>query len=493
MVGMSTMRVLLLALAFAAATASARAGDEFRDQRDSFRSSFSDSGAASDRLAAVEAVSTFGTEDSTELLVSGIPVEMGFIEALAERREAIRTGRDKSLRGRAPEPYLLNLKEELDAEYRVLAAIEEGLGKLTDRDAIEYLSRVVLLRDRTWKSREIAARALARIGDRDQLPLLVKGLRDKDARVRTAVLLALGRMRAEEAFDDVREAMDEKDWMVRSAAIETLGLIADPRGFEPLLERMEEEDGRLAEDCAQALKRITGQDFGRSSNAWRRWWADHRERALAGERFDLPEEEEKPGEDDGYYYGIPVVSRLTVFIIDVSGSMEYSTTEFTEKPAEGEPSRLDVAKRELLRAIEQYDPKGKFGLIAFHSVVMVWRPRVVPASPPMKSDAKEWTEELEPTGTTNIYGALEAAFGMAGMGLGDRYYEPAVDTIFLLSDGAPTNEDLSDDDPARILRAVREWNRLGRVKIHTVGLKGHSADFMSRLATENGGTYTSRD
>ena len=63
----------------------------------------------------------------------------------------------------------------------------------------------------------------------------------------------------------------------------------------------------------------------------------------------------------------------------------------------------------------------------------------------------------------------------------------------LLSDGAPTNQDLSDDDPERILRAVREWNRLGRMKIHTIGLKGHDVRFMRRLAKDNGGIYISRE
>ncbi len=79
------------------------------------------------------------------------------------------------------------------------------------------------------------------------------------------------------------------------------------------------------------------------------------------------------------------------------------------------------------------------------------------------------------------------------MGIVDKYYPPAADTIFLLSDGAPTNRDLSEDDSERIFRAVRQWNRLGRMKIHTIGLKGHSQPFMERLARENGGTYVGRD
>ena len=63
----------------------------------------------------------------------------------------------------------------------------------------------------------------------------------------------------------------------------------------------------------------------------------------------------------------------------------------------------------------------------------------------------------------------------SGRGVGDRYYEPEVDTMFFLSDGAPTIPKLNEsgirqDDSDRILRAVARWNALGRVRIHAVGL-----------------------
>ena len=44
----------------------------------------------------------------------------------------------------------------------------------------------------------------------------------------------------------------------------------------------------------------------------------------------------------------------------------------------------------------------------------------------------------------------------------------------------------------KIIRAVREWNRLKRVKIHAIGVGGHNAAFMSMLARENGGRYVVR-
>jgi hypothetical protein len=388
------------------------------------------------------------------------------------------------------------VKEQLDAEYQVLEAIEEAFEQLTLEKPIQVLVKDGLMRSRDWKTKEIVARVLGVIGDRRFIKDLVKALKVKDARVRTSILLTLGEMRAEEVSRDVVKMLDDKDWMVRSAAIEALRKIRDPKTFEALLAQMEKEEGLLAEDCAEALGSLTGEDFGRSVEAWRKWWAEHGEAAIAGGAGDAkPPEPEKPdsSEDGRYYHKLRIKSRRTIFIIDVSESMSYSNEEFQKKPEPGETSRLDLAKRELRQVIQDYDPKGTFGLIAFHTVVKVWRPRIVPATPVMKGDAREWVEDRRATGTTNIYAALETAFRMAGMGITDKYYAPAADTIYLLSDGAPTNRDLSDDDTERILRAVREWNRIGRMRIHTIGLKGHDREFMRRLAQENGGTYISRE
>jgi hypothetical protein len=87
---------------------------------------------------------------------------------------------------------------------------------------------------------------------------------------------------------------------------------------------------------------------------------------------------------------------------------------------------------------------------------------------------------------------LAAAFRLAGLGARDKNYELGADTIFLLSDGSPTTPDGQLDDWEKIIRAVREWNKLKRVVIHTIGIGGHNVAFMSTLASENGGTYVAR-
>jgi hypothetical protein len=101
-------------------------------------------------------------------------------------------------------------------------------------------------------------------------------------------------------------------------------------------------------------------------------------------------------------------------------------------------------------------------------------------------------KDLGAASSTNIYDAMDAAFKVAGMGARDKEYEPAADTIFLLSDGSPTKPDGSFDDWEKIIRAVDEWNRLKRIKIHTIGVGGHNVAFMSELARRNGGKYVAR-
>ena len=45
---------------------------------------------------------------------------------------------------------------------------------------------------------------------------------------------------------------------------------------------------------------------------------------------------------------------------------------------------------------------------------------------------------LQPAGMTNLHGALDMALGFGGRGLHDKYYDLGYDTLYVLSDGAPT-------------------------------------------------------
>ena len=97
-------------------------------------------------------------------------------------------------------------------------------------------------------------------------------------------------------------------------------------------------------------------------------------------------------------------------------------------------------------------------------------------------------DRLEPRGPTNLHGALDLALNFSGRGLHDKYYALDFDTVYVLSDGAPSFGEVIDKDEIR--RLVRETNRLKRLTIHTVTFGDkNDTDFLRLLAEENGGRH----
>ena len=81
-------------------------------------------------------------------------------------------------------------------------------------------------------------------------------------------------------------------------------------------------------------------------------------------------------------------------------------------------------------------------------------------------------------GGTNLYDGLEKSL-----------MDGNVDTVMLLSDGAPgAGRYVATPD---ILRAVRRLNQTRRIAIHCVSL-GRDSELLRRLARENGGKYVRR-
>ena len=175
----------------------------------------------------------------------------------------------------------------------------------------------------------------------------------------------------------------------------------------------------------------------------------------------------------------PVIKVLTLFPDMVRTVLETSI-----------PGR--AAKAELVRVVKNFTGKGHFNVIVFNDIVKKWQDRMMPANKANKKAGVDWVNRLEAASSTNIFDALDMAFKVAGMGATDKNYGLGADTIFLLSDGSPTKPDGQLDDWEKIIKATREWNRLKRIKIHTIGIGGHNAAFMSTLAMENGGIYVAR-
>jgi predicted nucleic acid-binding Zn-ribbon protein len=295
----------------------------------------------------------------------------------------------------------------------------------------------------------------------------------------------------------------DASWFVRSEAVGALSQIRSRDAIPVLIERLEEEQGRMLDDLSHALVSLTGQDFHGNVALWRRWWAEN------GEAFIVPPldeirqaQQEKEQERRGStFFGISTESNRVLYVIDLSGSMNFSMIprdnpddeqgKEYDMPRKGERSRLAEAKLSLEKAIAGTARGGLFNIIFYASDVWPWSDSLEEFTDESASEAMEMVSRLEAIGATNIYGALKAALEMAGADPGDRWAEPDIDTIYFLSDGRASVGLATEPD--EILRFVRELNASAGIVIHTIGLSGAQDAYLLRsLAEQNGGTYVSR-
>ena len=297
------------------------------------------------------------------------------------------------------------------------------------------------------------------------LELLTKLTKASDLAVRLSAVSALGEMRAAEGLEIFDAFLKSRAWQERAAAILALVSLCSKESIDRLIPLLDKEEGRLKADVLQALQALTGKMLGFKSEPWQEWWSSQRE------KFEMPE---KPGDaalatnlGTGSYYGVPLLSDRVTFCLDISGSMS-ATVKVDEK----EITRLEQAKAELIGAVESLDRKVRFNLVFFDDRIEPWKGKLQDASGSNVKGAAAKIRGLKPRGGTNIYDTLETAMA-----------DPEVDTIFLMSDGAPGSGTYTNTED--ILREIKKLNRTRRIVIHTVSL-GRSP-FMERLAKENGG------
>jgi hypothetical protein len=295
----------------------------------------------------------------------------------------------------------------------------------------------------------------------------------------------------------------DPSWFVRSAVVGALARLRSKDAIPALIARLDDEKGRMLDDLGRSLSSLTGQDFHGNVVLWRRWWAEN------GERFVVPpldeirqaQDEQAKERRGSTFFGISTESTRVLYVIDLSGSMNFSMIPRDnpdddpgrgfDMPRKGERSRLEEAKLALNKAIAGTARGGVFNIVLYASDVWSWSDSLVELTDENCAEALDMVTRLKATGGTNIYGALETALEMAGADRGDRWAEPAIDTIYVLSDGRASVG--LTTEPDEILRYVRELNASAGIVIHTIGLSGaQDAYLLGSLAEQNGGTYVSR-
>ncbi len=219
---------------------------------------------------------------------------------------------------------------------------------------------------------------------------------------------------------------------------------------------------------AESLFRVTVQNFHDLPDLWRRWWEE------SGAGFEVPEVvPERPPDTHGgastaSFYGVPVNSDRIVFVIDQSGSMS---------SASGGRTNLDRAVEETIAVVEKLPKHARINVILFETNIHPWQKQLVPASTSRAALAKHLRSQ-KPTGGTNLYDGLEMAL-----------LTKDVDTIYLLSDGAPgSGKFVAHDD---ILREASRINRARKIAIHCVAV-GFDSPLLKELAAQNDGLYVRR-
>jgi len=347
---------------------------------------------------------------------------------------------------------------------------------------------------------DTAIEALGARGDRAAVPALRRLSRSPDAERRRGALLALHQLLKAEAdwraelrvaLDDVElctlaidllaDVGDEAslpaihrkfaspDWRVRAAAYDFCARVRAAASVEPLLARLTVERDRLQQDVRDALESITGQRL-HGETQWRAWWRDH---AATFTPPPVQPKARRPRSDEGStrtYYSIPVVSAAVMFVVDRSGSM-------AARVGTGGSTRLEEAKRQLVRVLTATPTGHRLGVISFANDVQKMQERLTVLDERARTDLKTRVEALVASGGTNVHDALQAAFA-----------DPDVDTIYLMTDGAPNVGAITD--PVELRAAVKRWNRTRQIRIHTISLGGES-EMLRGIAEDSGGQYVS--
>ncbi len=371
--------------------------------------------------------------------------------------------------------------------------------------------------------RVVAVNAMAKDPTVDLVPTLQDLLRDAEPNVRIAVCNALGaalqphvdETLGQQPSTDTLQLRDgsiqkleellvrDPVWQVRNAAAFALANMKCKPVVPALINGLDAELTRKKDPWAmdvrlhKLLEGLTGQQVVRGGIApWREFWLKE------GPTFAVRPKVAPGGERavaDPYekFFDLEVESDRVLFVLDFSGSMAEPITLQTHTTAAGKgvaTTKVAVVVSELKKLIVSLPDGALVNVVVFGDDVRVWRqegnrPALVKLDDEARDDLLgSFLDSLRPSGATNLYGALDKALDFGGRGLHDKYYAAGFDTLYVISDGAPTAGAVVDKDEIR--RRVRETNNLRRIAIHCITFGAQNdTEFLKALANENGGRH----
>lgn len=500
-------------------------GPEWLAAEQKARTLFAQPGDAEGKALAVKEVLRDGEPRAWKLLADATLLECGHLARTGEKLSKALTELQGLIGKKASEMFPQDRENmyRLQGEVSDLEAVRAGCNATVDvlvrafAGGDEPARRQLLALARghkEWVVRATAARVAATAPDEALgKQVLAEALTaTQDPRVKVSALEALAKAPGTSWQDAVVARLEDADWGVQVVAARVVGDREMGKAIPVLIKALAGASPRVGDALVAALRSLTGQSIEPYAEPWAKWWEANRSRYGADGR-PLQPLVHQPRATDIAFYGLKVRSDKVLFVIDTSGSMKHEkqappptaapkgATTGDDKPKPDEPPskfsgpKIEIAKQELRRALRALPKEAMFNIISFNHGVIQWQPKMMAANDANKELAYAWIRDMAPSGSTYIDGALRLGFKMAGMGAYDKAYPGvAVDTIILLSDGAPTDNAFPESkemNPNDILAHVREWNAAKRVVVHCVGIDNvvQGIEFMKKLAAENGGTY----
>jgi hypothetical protein len=318
---------------------------------------------------------------------------------------------------------------------------------------------------------------------------LVQALKAGDPRIRLGALAALGRQSLPESEAAILPFLEAAEPAYRLAALRALRGCGGAATVGALIRRLGIEKGLLLDETLLTLERLAGLTFHESVPLWTEWW----DRARPGWR--RPEESRSAAASPGAasYYGISFRAQSLVYAIDVSGSMkEPARGAGTTGSGPRDETKLERAKRELLRSLDSLAPGTRVNVIAYSDRVHPFAPELLALDEGRRRSLRAWVQGLQASGETNIGDTLEWILRGAQGRDGNLERRLRVETVFLLTDGVPTAGRLRT--ASELAHEVARLNELPMVVVHTIGIgPDHSRDLLRRIAEVTGGQYRAAD
>ena len=296
---------------------------------------------------------------------------------------------------------------------------------------------------------------------------------DADEGVRCA---ALGAMSFDDALAHLPEAARAKGWRLRAQAVQTALYWRRPQCIEALILLVSDGTPRVAAAALRALRFLSGKEIAPDPELWRAWWSANAAswRAPKGTPNDAAAAPLDPKSTRARFQGLEIESDRVAFVLDYSTSMQ-------EQMGTG-GRRIDAVRAELRSTLAALPDGVRVNLVTFGENVRTFAPSARPLTAKTRQAIVEFSESTRLESETNLAGGVLKALE-----------DDAIDTVYLLTDGAPSIGDFVWTRRVRL--GVERANRTRRVAVHTIGF-GVTGDttkqFLKELADENEGRFVLR-